>query len=388
MSFIQSTIAPARVWWAVRLTDIVGLLLVLAAYVQVGNPDILFHGVWVVLAIQAFLFGLRFSLARIAVSTLFVIAYPTFQAAFRPIGVEGLELTEWPLMVTIAIIVAVMADRVNRATRHFAALYRQASDRLLSAQQEERKRLARDLHDGVGQTLAALALTLDAADGALIAAEAAPRNLAGAPIRRAQELIADALEETRDVSFQLRPERFPETGLAAAIPELVARSDLPTEVTIEPRLSSPARLAPIAEIEVFRIVQEALGNAVRHSRARQAWIEMRMKGETLVLEVRDDGIGFDPRTADHGLGLGGMRDRAALLGATLEIRSRPGGGTIVRLGLPHALEHAGDPDPVSAAALVAASSPTPVAPVALAGPRARGRARRAAARVAERARHR
>jgi signal transduction histidine kinase len=376
--------------WAIRLTDIVALFFVLLAYLQVGNPDILFHCLWVVLAVQAFLFGLRFSLARIAVSTLLVIGYPTFEVAIRPVGANGLELTEWPLMVTIAIIVAVMADRVNQATRHFAALYRQASDRLLAAQQEERKRLARDLHDGVGQTLAALALTLDAASGALTTAEAAPRSLAAAPIRRAQELIADALEEARDVSFQLRPERFPETGLAAAISELVARSPIRTEVTIEPGLTSPTLLAPIAQIEVFRIVQEALGNAVRHSRARQVWIGMSMRGDRLVVEVRDDGIGFDPRSADDGLGLGGMRDRAALLGAKLEIRSRPGGGTIVRLGLPHALARAGSPDPVVGAASPVPSFETAVDPADTVAPRARarGRARRAAALVAERARHR
>ena len=123
-------------------------------------------------------------------------------------ALSDLDLKEWPLMAVIAVLVAVMADRVLVKGRRYAALYRAASDRLLTAQEDERRRLAYDLHDGVGQTLTALALTLNAAETAL--ANPQESGAAGmADVHRAREMAGLALEDVRGVAMRLRPARFP-----------------------------------------------------------------------------------------------------------------------------------------------------------------------------------
>ena len=200
------------------LLDGAFIALALATFAQVWDPDILFHGIWVVLTLEAFLFGLRVSAVRIALAMVLLVAYFALGASTGPSdpGFAELDLAEWPLMVVIAVVVAVMADRVASTGRRYAELYRRASDRLLTAQEDERKRLGRDLHDGVGQTLTAIVLTLDAAESTLWAGELAPSAMARSGIGRAQELAAIALDETRDVAYRLRPARFVETGLVAA----------------------------------------------------------------------------------------------------------------------------------------------------------------------------
>ena len=133
-----------------------------ASFAQVSDPDLLFHCIWVVLAVEAFLFGLRFTMVRIVIVMALVVVYAVIaEQASGMVDLGG--LAEWPLMAVIAITVAVMADQLASTSRRYANLYRQANDRLLTAQEDERLRLARDLHDGVGQTLTALRFTLDAA---------------------------------------------------------------------------------------------------------------------------------------------------------------------------------------------------------------------------------
>ena len=210
-----------------------------------------------------------------------------------------------------------------------------ASNRLLTAQEDERRRLARDLHDGVGQTLTALTFTLDAAESMLWAGELQPSTLTQSAVGRAQELAALALDETRDVAFRLRPARFAEIGLGAGIQELAATSGVAVEVRIDPELLHPRLLDPDAEMEAYRIVQEALGNAARYAFATRIWIVMETSDGKLQITVGDDGVGFDPnRTTERGLGLAGMSERAILLRADLSIRSAPGSGTTITFSLP------------------------------------------------------
>jgi signal transduction histidine kinase len=327
--------------WLQAALDLSGLLVVALTFAQAGDPDFLFHVVWVVLAIEAFVFGLRVTALRITVATAFLIAYElaveaklvVAGAPLAPLEFSIWPVSEWPLMVVISIIVAVMADRLAETGRRYAALYRRANDRLLSAQEQERRRLARDLHDGVGQTLTALTLTLDAAESLLWAGPQRPPEHARAAIRRAQELAAAALEETRGVAFQLRPARLHETGLVAAIQELARMAGRRVDVVAEPALIRLGLLAADAEVEAYRIVQEALGNALRHAAADRIAIEIGRAGERLVVRVVDDGVGFDPSRAE-GLGLPGMRERAAAIGAVLAVASRPGHGTTVTLSIP------------------------------------------------------
>jgi signal transduction histidine kinase len=316
--------------------DLVFVLAAVGAFAQLWDPDVLFHLIWVVLTLEAFLFGLRPTGARIAIAGLLLLAYfnlATIQTS--PNEIMVLDLAEWPLMLVIAVIVAVMADRLATTSRHYAELYRKASDQLLTAQEGERRRLGMDLHDGVGQTLTALVLTLDAAESDLWA-DASPGPPRGATaIHRAQELAAIALDETRDVAYRLRPDRLVETGLVAATERLAAASGAPTTVVADPGLKISGLLEPEDEMNVYRIVQEALNNAVSHSGASHVEITFRVARDHLTATVSDDGAGFDPNGADHqGLGMAGMRERAIVLRSNLVVRSRPGRGTTISVTAP------------------------------------------------------
>jgi signal transduction histidine kinase len=310
------------------------IVIAVATFEQLWDPDILFHGIWVVLTLQAFLFGLRVSVLRILLAMVLLIVYFDLGAANGSTFLE-LDLAEWPLMVVIAILVAVMADRVAATSRRYAELYRRASDRLLTAQEDERKRLGLDLHDGVGQTLTAIVLTLDAAEQALWAGERAPSALARSGILRAQELAAIALDETRDVAYRLRPGRFAETGLVAAVRRLADSAGVPVSVIADMDLAKPGILDPENEMTVYRVVQEALSNAIRHARAKTIRIELTSDQTVLTVRVMDNGIGFDATAKeDRGLGLAGMRERALIARADLAIESGPKIGSTVTLSVP------------------------------------------------------
>jgi signal transduction histidine kinase len=337
--------------------DVVGLALMAAAAAQLGDPDVLLHVVWVVLALEAFLFGAATAGIRIAVASVFVVGYAiAADGSSTPLAASlaDLDFAEWPLMAAIAVIVAVLADRVTDTGRRYAALYRRASDRLITAQEDERKHLAADLHDGVGQAITALGLTLDAAETALRAGDRPDEALE--TIRRARALTASTLEDVRAVAFRLRPARLQETGLVAALAELAAAAGIPVAFSAEPELVRPGLVDEAREVDAYRIAQEALGNAARHARASHVTLHVARVDRRLRIEVTDDGIGFDPRLVDaRGLGLAGMRDRATAIGATLTVRGRPGRGTLVRLDVP--LARGAQPVPQTAAAVAAAEGP-------------------------------
>jgi signal transduction histidine kinase len=325
----------ARHPWAMQAAlDVAFVAIALAIFGQVWDPDVLFHVIWLVLSLEAFLFGLRRTVARLAVAMLLLVAYFEVGATSTPRFLQ-LDLAEWPLMAVIALLVAVMADRVATTSRRYAELYRRASDRLITAQEDERARLGMDLHDGVGQTLTAMVLTLDAAESQLWAGSNPPSTLGRAGMQRAQELAAIALDETHEVAYRLRPARFAETGLVAAIKRLAATAGVPTVVTAEPELDRPDLLAPEDEMGVYRVIQEALSNAVRYSRASGIRVDMAHGGRSFVVTISDDGVGFDRgKVGDGGLGLAGMSERAAIMRGDLEIDTRPGGGTTVVLRVP------------------------------------------------------
>jgi signal transduction histidine kinase len=313
--------------------DLAAVLLAAATFGQAAHPDVLLHVVWVVLAVDAFAFGLRVSAIRIAIATVVVFGYSWFAGQTREVWhwtspLAPLDVEEWPLMVVISVVVAVAAERLHTVSQRYAFLYRQASSRLLTAQEDERRRLARDLHDGVGQSITALALTLDAAESMLWAGNDAPSAMTRSAIKRAQELAAVALDEARGVAFRLRPPRLQEAGLVAAIRELAVASGTNTVTTADAQLARPGLFPIDTEVELFRMVQEALANSIRHGRAKRRWISAELVGTRLVLEMGDDGAGFDQAgVTGRGLGLAGMHERAAAIGADLAIHSAPGRGT-------------------------------------------------------------
>jgi signal transduction histidine kinase len=318
-----------------RIFDGVTFLLALATFARWGDTEVLLQTLWVTIAIGTFIYGLRGALHRIAIAGTVALGYSAAASEIgQPLLIEAQDLAEWPLMVLTAVIVAVLADRVSTSGRRYAGLYRQASDKLLTAHEEERERLARDLHDGVGQTLTAIVLTLDAAEAELSAGTNSSPSAAGTTIRRAQELAAAALQEAREVAAQLRPTRIHEIGLGAGLVNLANSAGVRVEVRLDPAILPPGLLDPEPEIDAYRIIQEAIGNAARHSRAAHIWIDGNLVDRQISLEVGDDGVGFDESARGRGLGLAGMQERAAILLGTLNVLSHAGEGTTVRLVIP------------------------------------------------------
>src|SRR3989304_1284344 len=184
---------PAHAWRiGVRgLLNVASLALVVALVAGVADAELLLDAFWVTLVIGAFLFTLRVALLRVALGSLFILAHFVVEAG----GLAGIELTdlaEWPLLLVILILVTLMADRGRPPPHPFPPLYGQGSDGLVSAQEEERGRRGRALHDSVGQTLTAVMLTLGAADAAVRAAPDAPASTPQPAPPRAPALPATA----------------------------------------------------------------------------------------------------------------------------------------------------------------------------------------------------
>lgn len=294
-------------------------------------PDFLFHCVFVLLVGQAFLFGLRPTIRRVGVWAVVITGYVTAVAVGAPL--EPMEFAEWPLMFAIAALVAWMADRRTATARHYSELFRRASDRLLTVQEDERRRIARELHDGVGQMLTALSLRL----------EATKPGPGSNGLDEARRLAADALGETRRLANQLRPARLDQVGLVAALRELAGHAGLSVELDVAPDVDD-RRLDPAATAEAYRVVQEALSNVARHAGVGLARVLVDVVEDSLQIRVVDEGRGFDVgAVAGTGLGLVGMEERAVLLGGRLRITTGPGRGTTVELVVPLAPEPLGEP---------------------------------------------
>jgi two-component system sensor histidine kinase UhpB len=211
-----------------------------------------------------------------------------------------------------------MLDRVERERRDSAR-------RALAAQEAERRRIARELHDEVGQALTAVVLQLDRAH-AEADGEVAER------MREAREAARATLEEVRAIARNLRPEALDDLGLAAALRQLCAEVERAGAI-VERRIAPDLRLAPDAEVVVYRVAQEALTNALRHSGAERIALTLsRVEAGGAELCVADDGRGLDG--TEEGTGLRGMRERALLAGGVLELAGAPGGGALITLRLP------------------------------------------------------
>jgi two-component system sensor histidine kinase UhpB len=324
-----------------RLVDGLTLGLTVATFARLADPEILLQAAWVIAGIGAVIYRFVAAVVRILIVGVVALAYGLVASAMaNPMEqdvadiAEVADFAEWPLMMGIAVIVAFLADRIATSARHYAALYREASERLLTAHEQERGRLARNLHDGVGQTLTAVILTLDAAESELWAGANPPSAHARSSITRAQTLASAALEEARGVAAELRPSRIHEIGLGAALANLARDAGVAVEVRFDPAVVPPGMLDPEPEIDAYRIVQEAIGNAARHSRATLIWINCSVGDREIRLEVGDNGRGLDRSALTRGLGLAGMEERAAILQATFELRSRPGKGTVITLVFP------------------------------------------------------
>jgi two-component system sensor histidine kinase UhpB len=212
-----------------------------------------------------------------------------------------------------------------RMLRRLEAERRRTSSAALRAQEEERTRVARDLHDEVNQALTGVLLRLEAAR------EAAPPELE-AEIAETRVLANQAMEELLSLARQLRPTALDDLGLKAAIAgqveELGRQRDIEAGFDAEGDFSS---LDDDVQLVVYRVAQEALSNATRHSDAANVKVRLRRGEDGVELRVSDDGQGFAFADAETGLGISGMRERALLVDGEIEIHSRPGEGTTVWL---------------------------------------------------------
>ncbi|MFD5856704.1 HAMP domain-containing sensor histidine kinase [Streptomyces chartreusis] len=201
-----------------------------------------------------------------------------------------------------------------------------SSARALLAQEAERRRIAQELHDEVGQSMTAILLVLKRA------ADDAPEPLRE-DLQQAQEITRESLDEVRRLVRRLRPGVLEDLGLVSALTSLSQDFATHTGLRVVRRLDDdlPA-LDHESELVLYRVAQESLTNAARHADARRVEVSLHGADEAVVLEIADDGRGIE--AACEGAGIRGMRERALLAGATLDITSTPGTGTRIRLTAP------------------------------------------------------
>jgi signal transduction histidine kinase len=233
------------------------------------------------------------------------------------------------MIIGVALVVLAWNWRISRL-QHLQLAQRALSQQLISSQESERKRIAGDLHDSIGQRLVVIQ------NLALIFLDSNKQDTQ--PIHEITSEAVSAIEEAREISYNLRPIQLDRLGLTKAL-ESVARtvsraSALPilTDIdNIDDAFSEELR------INLYRIVQESLNNVVKHARATRVNISIRRTSGRVLTTISDDGAGFIAgmqHSGKGGLGLTGMSERAHLLGGELQVRSTPGHGTIVVVDIP------------------------------------------------------
>jgi PAS domain S-box-containing protein len=251
--------------------------------------------------------------------------FPT-EHSMMPIRNEVGRLVSW---------VSVVQDITER--KRVGEELRQLPWRIIEAQETERLRVAREMHDGVNQVIASVKMRLRKVESQVGTLNPAAREI----LARCDNLLVQALEENRRIAHNLRPSDLDELGLAAACrnfcKEIQARTNLTVKCIIAPL---GQRLPPAVELNLFRIVQEALTNVEKHAQARTIRLRLSFQGDSVVLRIQDDGRGFAPRRPRagrgkwRGIGLTNMRERALSSGGTCEVLSTPKKGTTISVRIP------------------------------------------------------
>jgi signal transduction histidine kinase len=225
------------------------------------------------------------------------------------------------------ILMAIVTDLTDRKSADATRLG--LMQRLISAEDDERRRIARELHDETGQSLTSLLVGLRAIRDIAVV----PKVRAAA--QRLQKIAAQTVDDVGRLARGLHPAVLDDKGLVAAarrhVNDFAKTFGVATDLRVDGAVSR--RLSPLVQTTMYRILQEALTNVARHSRATVVGVVLKQDGATLELVIRDDGVGFDAAAAlkkASGLGLHGMQERVALLGGSVEIGSRRGHGTTIR----------------------------------------------------------
>lgn len=234
-----------------------------------------------------------------------------------------------PQIETLRETLNAMLDRLDEHGARLRAL----SSQIIKAQEEERLRISRELHDETAQALASLLVRQRLVERSTDA-EALHRTMADL-----RALTSETLEGVRRMALELRPTMLDDLGLVAAVEAFARQFSQRTGIPVDVRMTRrPERLPPEVELVAFRVIQEALSNVARHSGASRAEVTLGASPGLLVVGVSDDGHGFDPVAAldsrERSLGLFGMRERAALVEGELSLDSEIGRGTRVRLEIP------------------------------------------------------
>jgi two-component system sensor histidine kinase UhpB len=267
---------------------------------------------------------------------LLVVNYVLLRPAFRPLErlVERMKNVDLlrparPLEPSGSAEIIDLVRTFNEMLERLETERRESGRRALAAQEAERKRIAAELHDEVGQSMTGVLLMLDQ-----LAREVPEERRA--MFTEAQDATRKSVDEVRRIAQELRPELLEHVGLVSALKSLATRfanqAGLELEWDFGPTLP---RLTPDAELTVYRVAQESLTNVARHAHANRVWISLQPGHGSIVLRVVDDGRGMNGRVANGG-GLRGMRERAVLVGAALAIKPAKTGGVEVRLEVPAA----------------------------------------------------
>src|SRR5579859_1928380 len=216
-------------------------------------------------------------------------------------------------------------------------LSRSRASHILHAQEEERKRIARELHDETSQVLTSLLISL------ALVEESVYDDASRERIGETRALAHQTLRAVRNISLDLRPSALDDLGLLPALRWYVKQYQQKCGVEVDlTAYGLRERLPAEMETALYRIIQESLTNTAKHAHARHAWVTLTDDGLLMRATVRDDGVGFDAAATlrkpwqDRGLGLAGMMERATLLGGSVEIDSEPGAGALMTVTIPRA----------------------------------------------------
>jgi two-component system, NarL family, sensor histidine kinase UhpB len=224
-------------------------------------------------------------------------------------------------------LVAGLAQAFNEMLERLERERRESARQALIVQEGERQRVARELHDEVGQTLTAMMLQIESLAGKV------PAELRD-ELEELRETTRMGAEDVRRIAKRLRPEALEELGLHSALTALTTSFSQQTAVRVERRLEPVPGLTAEQELVVYRVAQEALTNIARHARATQADVSLAKRDGEVVLTVRDDGRGLPAAASASSNGIRGMRERAMLIGARIAIGPAAGRGTEIALRLP------------------------------------------------------